>query len=149
MDHIKFVSVKSFLEDYLVVDILINGYRLIDLLQTIERPFAQAEGRISLAGAYEGLPPLLVLPPKKHYWGNAEKAYLSPDGRVILLEYAYSGVPGDWTFAAKIEVTGEFVRWSEFGNVQRPEWDYSGIGPFTFDIRQYRDGLEEAKKRSY
>jgi hypothetical protein len=149
MDTIKFVAVNSFLEDYLVVDILINGYRLIDLLQAVESRYARAEGRISLAGAYEGLPPLMVLPPNKHYWGDAHKEYLAPDGRVVLLEYAYSGVPGDWTFAAQIEVTGEFVSWSNMGNVQRPDWDYSEIGPFKFDLRQYRDALDEAKAKSY
>ena len=149
MDHIKFVAVKSFLEDYLVVDILINGYRLIDLIQSVESPYAKAEGRISLAGAYEGLPPLMVLPPSKHYWGDAHKDYKAPDGRTVLLEYAYSGVPGDWTFAAEIEVTGEFVSWKELGNVQRPEWDYKDVGPFKFDIRQYRDALNEGKERSY
>lgn len=149
MDTIKFVAVNSFLEDYLVVDILINGYRLVDLLQAVEHPFALREGRVSLAGAYEGLPPLMVLPPHKHYWGDAHKEYQAPDGRVVLLEYAYSGVPGDWTFAADIEVTGELVSWSNLGNVQRPDWDYSDMGPFKFDIRQYRDALDEAKARAY
>ncbi len=70
MDVVKFVAVNSFLEDYLVVDILINGYRLIDLLQLLESRFAKVEGRKSLAGAYEGLPPLMVLPPQKIFFGG-------------------------------------------------------------------------------
>ncbi len=149
MDIVKFVAVNSFLEDYLVVDILINGYRLIDLLQVVESSFARAEGRKSLAGAYEGLPPLMVLPPKKHFWGEAVADYTTRDGRTVLLEYAFSGVPGDWTFAANIEVTGETVSWSDLGNIQRPGWNYAPLGPFQFDIRQYRDALKEAKEKTY
>ncbi len=148
MDTVRFVTVKSFLEDYLVVDIHINGYRLIDILQSVERSFAQKEGRVSLAGAYEGLPPLLVLPPKKHFWGHPEGDYKLEDGRTVLLEYGFSGVPGDWTFAAKIEVDGDYVSWSDLGNVQRPDWDYSGLGSFQFEIRQYRDALQENLERS-
>ncbi|MEL7120906.1 MAG: hypothetical protein AAFO07_15750 [Bacteroidota bacterium] len=149
MDEIYFDIVKSRVEDYKVVDIYINGWNLIERLHAIELPFAANEGNPSLAGAYEGLPPLMVLPPNKHFWGQGNKDYTLQDGRTVLYEYAYSGVPGEWSFAVKIEVDSEGVSWDAFGNPKRNSWFYGVLGNYQFDLAQYRDALKDAKNRSY
>lgn len=143
MDHIDFRLRSSFVEDYLVTDILINGYLLQDMLLAIEAPLARREGQKSLAGAYEGLPPLMVLPPSQHFWGHPDPSYRHGELTTIL-EYAYSGVPGDWTLACRIEVTGEGVEWSDFRQLKRPLWNYEELGPYRFDLSQYRDALQKA-----
>lgn len=151
MDQIEFRTTTSRVEDYKVVDIWINGRSLIDRLRVMEAPYAAAEGQPSLAGMYEGLPPLLVLPPSRHFWGLAEGAYCWGDGegRVSLLEYGLSGVPGDWTLSARIAVDGEQVRWSGFRQEQRPSWSYEALAAFRFDRSAYRRALQKAKAEAY
>lgn len=154
MDVVHFRTVNSDIEDYKVVDILINGTRLIDMLHQIELPLAYEEGAPEMAGAYEGLPPLLVLPPARHFWGEANPAYRHKQ-KVSLLEYAYSGVTGEWPFATKIEVGKRVVSWSEFEQVRRLrlkngyQWNYQMLGAFHFDRSQYEEALSEASDQAY
>ena len=149
-DHIAFESIKSKVEDYMVLDIRINGFRLVDILKELEIPYASIEGKPGLAGHYEGLPPLLCLPPQKHFWGMATtQDYALADGRIAILESGWSGVPGEFTFATRISVDGEKVIWSDLSNVQRGHWDYRMLGPMYFELRQYRNALEQAAKYWY
>ena len=145
MDQIYFQSRTSLVEDYQVLDIFINQTKLVHLLRVIEYPKLKKEGRTALAGAYEGLPPLMVLPPSRHFFGQAHEAY-SYKSRVAILEYGYSGVPGDWTFAVEIVMGENQIVWRNPGNVQRPHWDYSDLGVFTFDKLQYQEALMLAKQ---
>jgi hypothetical protein len=150
MDQIEFRTTTSRVEDYKVVDIWINGQSLIDWLRMVEIPYAAAEGQPSLAGMYEGLPPLLVLPPSRHFWGRAQSAYrCGEDGRVSLLEYGLSGVPGEWTLSVRIAVDGQQVSWSGFRQEQRPAWSYEALEAFCFDLSAYRNALQKAKAEAY
>lgn len=148
MDQISFEVTASRIEDYKVVDILINGRNLRAWLAQIEQAAATLEGQSSLAGAYEGLPPLLVLPPKPHFWGRPQPAYRHGP-RTTLFEYALSGVPQDWTFAARIELTGEQVRWHDYRQLKRPHWTYQDLPAFQFDRAQYQAALEAAAQSAY
>jgi hypothetical protein len=155
MDIVAFRTVNSNIEDYKVVDIFVNNNRLIDILHQFELPLAYQEGAPEMAGAYEGLPPLLVLPPANHFWGEASEAYSYPGHKVSLLEYAYSGVPGEWPFVAKIEVGKRVVRWSDFEQVRRLklkngyQWKYNMLGEFCFDRDQYDMALKDASANAY
>jgi hypothetical protein len=149
MDQIAFDITYARTEAYKVVDILINGLNLRHWLAEIEHATAAMEGQPSLAGAYEGLPPLLVLPPRRHFWGLPEAAYRHGDHHTSLLEYAHSGVPGDWRFAARIEVDGHGVTWQDYCQVKRPHWSYQALPVFHFDLVQYQAALAEAARRAY
>ena len=141
-DQIVFKSRMSLLEDYQVLDIYINGFNLIDILKEMELPFASIEGHPQLAGHYEGIPPLICLPPSKHFWGQPSmKEYDYKNGRVALYENKSSGIPGEWTITAQIDVDGEAVRWSALQHVQRPKWDYRPVNYWAFDLVAYRDAL--------
>ncbi|MEL6926301.1 MAG: hypothetical protein AAFO94_19825, partial [Bacteroidota bacterium] len=98
-----------------------------------------------LAGAYEGLPPLMTLPPEKHFLGKSHKDYRHGK-RTALLEYGHSGVPGEWTFAVEIVQTKDQIIWRKPGNMQRPSWDYSALGELTFDRLQYQEALMLARQ---
>lgn len=148
MDEIAFAVTDSRVEDYKVVDILINGQNLRQWLAALERPVAQAEGQPTLAGAYEGLPPLLVLPPRRHFWGHPQAAY-QHGAHTTLLEYAFSGVPGDWTFAARIEVDAQGIIWHDFCQLRRPQWSYEALPAFRFDLAQYQKALDQAARHAY
>jgi hypothetical protein len=52
------------------------------------------------------------------------------------------GVTECWFMQARIEVGPGWVRWSDFGQFHRPHWHY-GLGPFTFDRRQYESQLAQ------
>lgn len=145
----------SDIEDYKVVDIIINGTRLIDILHQLELPLAYQEGAPEMAGAYEGLPPLMVLPPAKHFLGDAIPSYTYPNGKVSLLEYAFSGVPGEWPFVTKIDVGKNVVKWSDFEQSRRMKlkngyrWNYEMLGAFRFDRSQYEQALSLASENAY
>ncbi|MEM6263275.1 MAG: hypothetical protein AAGI38_12255 [Bacteroidota bacterium] len=133
----------SRVEDYEVICPLINGISLPEILATIEYPYAVLERQPSLAGMYEGIPPWYLLPPKLHLWGTAEPEYSYGKGKVSLLEYGLSGVPGDWTFIASIHVGEERIIWNDFEQVKRNgkgtgnHWDYGSLGHFTFERSAY------------
>ncbi len=148
LDQISFEITTSRIEDYKVVDILINGRNLRPWLAQAEQAPASTEGQATLAGAYEGLPPLLVLPPRLHFWGRPHADYLHGQ-HIALFEYAFSGVPGDWTFAARIEVEAQQVRWHGYRQLKRPHWTYPDLPPFHFDRKQYQAALQEAAQAAY
>ncbi|MFP4089397.1 MAG: hypothetical protein ACLFUB_02640 [Cyclobacteriaceae bacterium] len=154
MDTIEFVTTYSRIEDYKVVEIYINGMSLIDMLRQIETPLAFSEGAPEMAGAYEGLPPLYVFPPSRHFYGKADKAY-SHGNKISLLEYAFSGVPGEWPFAAQILLSDEQVIWTDFEQLRRNklknghQWQYDMLGSFVFERRQYDAALLQAAKDAY
>lgn len=146
MDEISFRVRTSKIEDYQVVDIYLNGWNLIDLVYPIEYPLALAEGVTSMAATYEGLPPLLVLPPNQHFWGQAAHPdYQLAPQRIVLLESGKTGVPGAWSLACDVRVTGEYIFWVNIHKPQRPAWDYSSLGSFQFDLVQFRDALRKIK----
>lgn len=154
MDTVEFVATTSQLEDYKVVDIYINGINFIEMLHQLELPLAYQEGVPEMAGAYEGLPPLSVLPPSRHFYGEADASYLH-DNKVTLLEYAYSGVPGDWPLAASISADKDKVYWKDFEQIRRNKlkngylWTYEVLGAFVFDRQQYHEALIRAKEHAY
>lgn len=155
MDVVSFNTVISDIEDYKVVDIILNGTRLIDILHQLELPLAYQEGAPEMAGAYEGLPPLMVLPPSGHFLGEASTSYQYPDGKISLLEYAFSGVPGEWSFVAKIGVGKRTITWSDFEQPRRMKlkngylWNYEMMGKFHFDRSQYEEALHQASENAY
>ena len=47
---------------------------------------------------------------------------------------------------SKVEARDDVVIWRDFGNEHRPESDYSGFGPFTFDRAAYEHALQGLPK---
>jgi hypothetical protein len=66
-----------------VINLVVNGTRLQDLVRTVERPYAKAEGNPSLAGSYAGL---AVGPgfPAIHFLGEPVETWFG-DGDTVLL----------------------------------------------------------------
>ena len=153
-DQIHLQVCNSLIEDYKVVEVYINGFRFIDLVYNIEYPYSLLENREGMAGAYEGIPAIFALPPAQHFFGRPVKDYSYPEGKTALLEYAQSGIPGEWTLIARIKVADKTITWSEFEQVKRPRgngqyWDYADLGEFNFERNQYTQALTKAALNAY
>ncbi|SOD93568.1 hypothetical protein [Blastococcus haudaquaticus] len=62
-------------------------------------------------------------------------------GHVSLLECECE-VPGCWPFHARIDQIDGLVRWHSFAQPHRPDRDYSGLGPFEFELPAYRRAVD-------
>ncbi|WP_433509197.1 hypothetical protein ACQP2T_35170 [Nonomuraea sp. CA-143628] len=133
-----------------LVEIVIDGVSLLDLVREAELPYARSEQLERaeefapepaplLAGAYSCFPGTAW--PSRHYLGEpAEVAYNQEDDETMLLGCS-CGIPECWALLARIEVTDTEVRWSGFSNNAR-DWDLSAtLGPFVFSRRQYEQAL--------
>ena len=140
MDQIEFIPRKSTVENYLVVDIYINGFNLINIISTEEQSMFPILHVSAYPGQYEGIPLIYSLPPKQHFWGIAEKPYHKTKKRVAVLESGKSGIPNEWTISVEIEVDGEKVVWKKFYHEQLDIY-YEGIPVFTFELVYYKNAL--------
>ena len=103
---------------------LVNGVSLVELVARYER----GEG-LKPAGGYAGL----MLGPA------ARRAYLP--GTSYALLGCDCGDMGCWPLRAEIHADADTVTWDSFHQPHRPDWDYSGFGPFVFDRAQYDEAL--------
>lgn len=97
-------------------------------------------------------------------WGSEEEFALNkslllgerkselPDGRIVLFSCAIDGDPDCDAIAAKIQVAGTTVTWSEFGDLElsfepatrsQQEPHHAEIETLTFDRRQYECAIRE------
>lgn len=141
MDTIQFKSRLSTLEDYQVTDIFINNYNLIDYIHGMEAQWFPVLGIKMPPGNYEGVPPLMSLPPKRHFWGFAADCYQIENGRVAVLENGQSGIPAEWTISVEISVDGESVQWRKFRQEQLG-MVYEHLEGFQFELVAYRNALD-------
>jgi hypothetical protein len=125
-------------DEYQPVDICIDDVSLIGLLKRVERPDAEREGHPDLAGSYGSLSTGTTFFPSRHFLGEP-RALLDHQGKTALL-ICTCGCEGCWDFVCRISVSEQTVTWSDFEQVHR-QWDYSELGTFVFDRRQYESEL--------
>jgi hypothetical protein len=125
---------------FFVINLVVNGTRLQDLVRTFEQPYANAEGHPSLAGSYAGL---AVGPglPAIHFLGEPVESWFG-DGDTVLLG-CVCGEPGCWPLTARVTVSDTAVTWSDLRTGHR-DWDLSAVGSFTFDRHAYEGSLAKA-----
>jgi hypothetical protein len=123
---------------------VVDGTPLPKIITTFER-----EQHFEPAGGYAGL----VLEWFKygaldHYFlGDFEKdSHFARSNRVYLLG-CQCGEVGCWPLMARIRAEGESIVWDSFEQPHRKDRDYSGFGPFVFDLKQYREAVEALAKR--
>lgn len=129
-----------------VVSIFINDKNLIDIVREIELPYATKEGCPQIAGAYSGLYAF-------NLWDEMIKI------RKPNVEFppevldCTCGCQGCWPLSLKIKEKNDVIVWSDFENVYRTNltnpdhnWDYSKLGPFTFDKEQYETEMQKLRQ---
>lgn len=145
------------------VQILIDGRDFIDIVHDWERNAAGAAGEPTLAGGYGGIPKGFAreLPPA--WLGMQEPSNLLScwAGERVALLACTCGEIGCWPLLARIEATGDEVRWLDFEQphraarqddgvviLERPPrararvWSYEGFGPFVFDRAAYTSAID-------
>jgi hypothetical protein len=109
--------------------VLIDGGYLLERVREYERALAIEEGAPRLAGAYA--PNLLT--GGLGLLGRDLGGDGVPEEKVAILG-CDCGWPDCWPLAVRVTVDDAKVRWSDFEQPFR-DWDYSGFGPFEFDLR--------------
>lgn len=115
----------------------IDGRPLSDVVREIELPFAEKEGKISLAGAYGGVPMGFLADQVRPSSSNPD------DYDCAYLMGCTCGEPGCWPFTAKVSIEGEEVVWSSYEQPHREEWSYSALPPIRFKRSQYEAALAQ------
>ncbi|WP_336404360.1 hypothetical protein [Klenkia sesuvii] len=112
-----------------------DGVPLVDLVSVFE-----ADSGYDVPGAYAGL--------ARDWEFDAERWCPSPERflRANLLG-CDCGEAGCWPLVARIRAVRDQVIWDSFEQPFRPERDYTGLGPFTFDAGQYAAALVDPRGR--
>jgi hypothetical protein len=116
---------------------------VIDEISLVSRVKEFEEGRsYSPAGAYGGLVPSYFHygELRKYFLGKEERQWPQPDQLWLLA--CDCGEVGCWPLAARVIVLNDTVRWTDFNQEHRPDWDYTGFGPFVFAREQYDRAVE-------
>jgi len=162
MDRIKFIVEDHIDREYHfrfpTINIYIDNHNLIDLVEEIEREYEPEQVKGTWKRSYVGLHP--------DYFRRYEDEFLGlnrPGTSILLictcLMWECNCVVG------KVIVESDTVIWSDMyspwlSSVTPGPWtsveeavargwrpiDYSGLGPFVFDRKQYMDALEDLRK---
>jgi hypothetical protein len=126
------------------IKIEVNGVELPELVRAAELPSARADAEEEMAGNYIGLVAgfMRVDLAGQFLGGQGTPMFEDSTGKTALLGCG-CGEVGCSPLMARITVTDEVVTWEDFEQPTRPEWEYEGFGPFSFDRAQYERALME------
>ena len=117
---------------------MVNGTLLTEIVAAFERG-----QRFEPAGGYGGLIPewFNYGDLERYFLGDFENnSYFGRMKRIYLLA-CQCGEVGCWPLIARVRTEDDFVIWDSFEQPHRKERDYSGFGPFVFNVSQYREAL--------
>jgi hypothetical protein len=129
--------------------IVVNGQALVERLREVERPFAEREGSLTLAGGYAPLPARQLL---ANLTGRPEPIFVYR-GKVTLL-VCNCETEGCWDFVAEIEQRDDEVVWRGFEQIHRPlsdpdrAWRYDELGELVFRRSDYDAAVRRLAARS-
>ena len=125
------------------VEIYINNENLREKVYDVELPFAEADKRAGIAG-HAGH---ATITPSELY-SSLHDDYLEYD--YVPIFGCGCGIVDCWPFEVAIDVGEKVVTWYGFNMYPRENWDYSKLGSFVFDKKQYFkevDRLLDIKKQ--
>jgi hypothetical protein len=96
------------------------------------------------AGGYGGIVPAFFRygPLDRYFLGQSQDEPFKKKGEFYLLS-CQCGEVGCWPLSARITATDSNVVWDGFVQEHRRERDYSGLGPFTFELHAYKQTIAE------
>jgi hypothetical protein len=122
----------------------INGKPLTELVSAYE-----IERHFKPAGGYGGLIPEFFKYGSldQYFMGRfQENSSLSSIDSIYLLG-CDCGEVGCWPLKAKVRIEANEVIWEDFLQPHRPDRDYSGFGPFAFELEQYQKAVAELQEK--
>ena len=125
--------------DHKVVEVYIDGQKLLDIIKAIEIPYAQEEGCPEIAGDYGHISP-------RHLYSDLSAAtdtngYFDNLG-VYLFCCAGCGEPGCWSVTFRVKEDAEYVYWHGFEHEHR-DWEYNLF--YKFEKKAYAQALRKLK----
>lgn len=129
--------------EVLTVTPLIDGIVLTELIERYEH-----EHGMEPAGGYGGLVPAFFRYGSfdRYFLGKSEGEYFNEERSSYLLA-CQCGEVGCWPLSARISTTETEVIWHGFAQKYQPKRDYSGFGPFVFEIAAYTKTVGEIASR--
>lgn len=118
---------------------VLSGTPLTELVSRFER-----EHGFDPTGAYGGLTRSWFEygPLDRYFMAESAGSHWEDLGGFYLLG-CQCGEVGCWPLVGRIMKIGNTVVWDTFRQPHRPDRDYSGFGPFTFDAEQYKTVVNE------
>jgi hypothetical protein len=133
---------EDFPDDLKQIKIRVNGVELQDLVRDAELPSARADGDEDIAGNYIGLVAgyMRIDLAGQFLGGRGTPMFTGSEDKTALLGCG-CGEVGCSPLMARVTVNDDTVTWGDFEQPTRPDWDYDGFGPFTFDRSEYERAL--------
>ena len=145
MDEVSFELAAAggdFPDDLRQIKIEVNGVELPELVREAELPSARSNDEEDMAGNYIGLVAgYMRIDLAGQFLGGQGTPMFDGSQEKTQLLGCGCGEVGCSPLMARVTVTDETVIWEEFEQPTRPDWDYDGFGPFTFDRAQYEQAL--------
>lgn len=145
MDEVSFELAAAggdFPDDLRQIKIEVNGVELPELVREAELPSARSNDEEDMAGNYIGLVAgYMRIDLAGQFLGGQGTPMFDGSREKTQLLGCGCGEVGCSPLMARVTVTDETVIWEEFEQPTRPDWDYDGFGPFTFDRAQYEQAL--------
>jgi hypothetical protein len=113
----------------------IDGVALSSLVHAFER-----DARFDPSGGYGGFVPQLdpeSIDPSAEDLARSRAVFGRTIGGDLRVLECTCGVEGCWPLLCRTVVLDAVVQWDRFCQPHRPTRDYSGFGPFSFDLDQY------------
>jgi hypothetical protein len=132
----------DFPDDLRQIKIKVNGVELPELVREAELPSASADEEEDIAGNYVGLVAgyMRIDLVGQFLGGQGTPMFEGGEEKTALLGCG-CGEVGCSPLMARVIVTEETVTWDDFEQPTRPDWDYEGFGPFTFERAQHECAL--------
>ena len=122
-----------------VVEIIIDGKKLIDVVREIEIPYATEEGHLDLAGAYGHIPPSFLYADLLDATTDAGL----DNSLVYLFCCDDCGEPSCWSVVFKVKEEENFIYWYGFEHAHRKDWNYNLT--YKFERSAYEQALQKLK----
>ncbi|MEL6636846.1 MAG: hypothetical protein AAFW73_21435 [Bacteroidota bacterium] len=148
MDTIRFDCAPSTVGDQWTTNIYINGTDLRAIISRIEARQLAAVNLGFINGAYEGVSPFIAFHLYDHFFKETVPEYWYDNDRLTLFDYMFSGVPGDYSLACRIDLGEDRVRWHgfrHFSTIYPRGFNYGDLS-FTFDRAAYRAAIDYVKQ---
>jgi hypothetical protein len=121
----------------------IDSVELADLVAAFERQ----SGYNDPAGGYGGIVPshYELGPLAAYFLGEMGAIEGGQPGEIYAL-FCQCGEAGCWPLVTHVRADNQLVVWHDFSQPYRPQRDYSGFGPFTFERSEYERAVATASR---